>query len=223
MKRKLLRRSLPAGVLFLALALAGVVTLRCVVGEGREASATQVVANFPARVEDTGRTPGPDLAAMMAGFARSDTVDAVAEYLQSGYSPNAANAAGDSLLILAAYNGASKVTELLLRDPRTVIDATGPRGFTALAGASFKGDAEIVRTLLAAGANPNASGASGRTPLMLAALTGRVGVIRVLLDAGADRSAKDAQGRDAAFVAETQGLEPESLLLKTPAPAPAAP
>jgi hypothetical protein len=60
------------------------------------------------------------------------------------------------------------------------------------------GDAELVKALLAAGADPRARDASGVTPVMHAAESGDPGTVRALLAAGGDPTARDGAGRNAA-------------------------
>jgi cytohesin len=60
---------------------------------------------------------------------------------------------------------------------------------------------EVIRLLLAAGADPNAVDFEGATPLMYAAKVERPEVLRALLAAGADPDAQDAQGRTALMYA----------------------
>ncbi len=68
------------------------------------------------------------------------------------------------------------------------------QGFTALMGASFKGRGDIVKLLLAAGANPNAAAGKGETALIFAATHGHVDIVNMLVSAGADAGAKDKIG-----------------------------
>ncbi len=56
----------------------------------------------------------------------------------------------------------------------------------ALAMAAFSGQAEIVRALLDAGADPNAPGEVGLTPLMGAVHSGNIEAVKLLLKAGAE-------------------------------------
>jgi ankyrin repeat protein len=59
------------------------------------------------------------------------------------------------------------------------------RGFTALHCAALKGKVEVVRILIASGANINAQAENNVTPLHFAAEQGHYQVVEVLLNAGA--------------------------------------
>jgi uncharacterized protein len=63
----------------------------------------------------------------------------------------------------------------------------------------------MVKTLLDAGADPNATLRGGETALMTAARVGRVGAVRALLDAGAKVDAKDRKGQSAIMWAAADG------------------
>jgi ankyrin repeat protein len=71
--------------------------------------------------------------------------------------------------------------------------------FTALILASTYGPAELVKTLLDAGADVNAKDFRGMTPLMLAISTDRqdAALIKILLARGADVNAKSKAGETA--------------------------
>lgn len=71
----------------------------------------------------------------------------------------------------------------------------------ALLGAAGAGDAARVESLLAAGADVNATSESGETALIRAASKGRLDVVRVLLAAGADANAEREDGFTALGVA----------------------
>jgi ankyrin repeat protein len=82
-------------------------------------------------------------------------------YLEAGAPATMTNAAGDSLLMLAAYHGHAGTAGLLLQhgaDANTAND----RGQTPLAGAAFKGYPDVARVLLGAGADPDAGAPSAR-------------------------------------------------------------
>ena len=65
--------------------------------------------------------------------------------------------------------------------------------------AAEAGDAETVRNLLSAGANPDWAGEDGTTPLMAAARLGYLDAVQALLDGGASVNANDANGWTALF------------------------
>lgn len=89
----------------------------------------------------------------MFDLARQGEQQQLLALIDQGFPADTANDKGDSLLILAAYNGhTSLVRSLLARgaDPNRVND----RGQTALSCSVFKQDEEITAALLEAGANP---------------------------------------------------------------------
>lgn len=163
---------------------------------------------------DARRMPGAELVGRISDHIRKDQVEALRMYLEAGYSPNAVNARGDSLLILAAYLGKKEIMGELLAQPGVDIDFRNKMGFTALAGAAFKGHTEIMEQLIGAGADVNAISPGGRTALMFAALTGRTEAAKLLLRRGADPAAKDGAGMSAADVAQGQGADETAALLK---------
>ncbi|MBC7723374.1 MAG: ankyrin repeat domain-containing protein [Burkholderiaceae bacterium] len=86
-------------------------------------------------------------------LARTGQTGALGEMLDAGVPPGILNARGDSLLIVAAYaQHADTVAELLRRDVDTSV--VNGMGQTAIACAVFRGNEEILRSLLAAGADP---------------------------------------------------------------------
>ena len=74
-------------------------------------------------------------------------------------------------------------------------------GATSLIIASNKGHLDVVRELLARGANANAAFNTGATPLIQASWQGHVDVVRVLLAAGADKRHVTNNGATATSVA----------------------
>ncbi|MDQ3045522.1 MAG: ankyrin repeat domain-containing protein, partial [Chloroflexota bacterium] len=145
------------------------------------------------------------LADMVLNFARNGETEPLGEYFAAGYTADFANARGDTPLILAAYHGHADAVRLILDQPDRAVDRLNQMGFTALAGASFKGDVAIVRLLIQAGADVNATGPGGKTPLMFAALTNREAAVELLLESGADPLAKATDGSTAASLAAGQG------------------
>jgi ankyrin repeat protein len=94
-------------------------------------------------------------------LARQGRTEELAERLDAGVPVNLTGAAGDSLLILAAYHVHPETVDALLArgaDHTRVND----RGQTALGAAVFRRSGPIVRALLAAGADPDLGGQSAR-------------------------------------------------------------
>jgi uncharacterized protein len=94
-------------------------------------------------------------------LARNGDVVRLAEVLDAGVPVNLTNAAGDSLLILAAYHEQPDVVRLLL-DRGADVERVNDRGQTALGAAVFRRSTENVRALLAAGADPDSGPRSAR-------------------------------------------------------------
>jgi ankyrin repeat protein len=137
-------------------------------------------------------------------FARMGHAEELAELFGQGLPANLRNDKGDSLLMLAAYNGQAEATRVILEaggDPELAND----RGQTPLAGAAFKGDMAIAGLLLAQGAQVDGTGTGSRTALMTAAMFNRTEMVALLLAHGADPDVRDASGLDAAALAESMG------------------
>ena len=93
-------------------------------------------------------------------------------------------------------------------------------GETALHIAAAKGDAEMVRALIAARADVNAVALTGETPLLKAASKGCAGTARALLDAGARVTLKDNTGETPLTVAARLGHREVVRLLRSALPLP---
>jgi len=91
-------------------------------------------------------------------------------YLDAGAPATMTNAAGDSLLMLAAYHGHAGTVELLLQHGAGA-NTANDRGQTPLAGAAFKGYTDVARVLLGAGADPDAGAPSARAAAQMFART----------------------------------------------------
>lgn len=72
---------------------------------------------FTLKAPQTRKQPGRELTAMIFDHVRTGNLEAVRLYLDSGYTPNAVNERGDSLLFLAAYQGQKDILKLLLNQP----------------------------------------------------------------------------------------------------------
>ncbi|MDO4631071.1 MAG: ankyrin repeat domain-containing protein [Corynebacterium sp.] len=79
----------------------------------------------------------------------------LAQYVEAGVNPNLTNHEGNTLLMLAAYNGHADVVTALAAQGADV-DRLNDRGQSPLAGAIFKKETAVIEALLAAGADPSA-------------------------------------------------------------------
>lgn len=101
------------------------------------------------------------LAQRLFDAARAGDGALLGQYLDAGVPAGLTNAAGDSLLMLSAYNGHAEVVSDLIRRGAAV-DALNDHGQTPLAGAVFKGYSNVCRVLVEAGADPDAGAPTAR-------------------------------------------------------------
>lgn len=149
-------------------------------------------------------------------MARAGDTVALGDLLAQGMPANLRNDKGDSLLMLASYNGHAEATRLLLAHGGDTALAND-RGQTPLLGAAFKGDLAVALALLEGGAEVDAAGQEGRTALMLAAMFDRAEMVTLLLGRGADRHARDANGATAEELASAMGAQATPGLLRAAA------
>ena len=102
-----------------------------------------------------------ELAQQLFDMARQGETERLAAYLDAGAPIDMRNENGDTLLILAAYNG-SPDTVAMLVGRGADIEAENDRGQRALTCAVFKKDKEAVAHLLAGGADPDAGTPTAR-------------------------------------------------------------
>ena len=117
-----------------------------------------------------------ELQQMALGFARHGETESLATMLRHGLPVNLADAKGNTLLMLASYNGNLETTRMFLKHGADV-DRRNDRGQTPLGGVAFKGYEEIVALLLKHGADVDADNGGGMTPIMFAAMFGRTKVV----------------------------------------------
>ena len=121
---------------------------------------------------------------------------------KDGSLPNAANEAGDSPLMLAAWHGQLSIMRLLL-EHRAEIDACNCDGNNALHCAAYRGFPELASMLHAHGAQVDVPDSrTGKTALIKAAFRGNGRVVQQLLGWHADAAVEDTRGYTAlAFAA----------------------
>src|SRR5436305_555545 len=101
---------------------------------------------------------------------------------------------GDTRLSDAAMQGNQDGVRSLLKQK---VDVNAPQGdgSTALHWAAYRDDLEMVKLLLAAGANAKVTTREGAiTPLLMACQNGNAAMIETLLKAGADANAVKTNG-----------------------------
>ncbi|MGN6665761.1 MAG: ankyrin repeat domain-containing protein [Trinickia sp.] len=153
-----------------------------------------------------------------------DDVSAVRKALAQGADPNATDAHGMPLIVLAAREKSDNVAKVLMADPKTDIEKLDAAGENAMMLAALNGDTDLVKALIDQGAEVNKKGwtplhyaasnghddivkllidhsayidagsPNGTTPLMMAARGNYLSTVKVLLDAGADSHVKNQIG-----------------------------
>jgi ankyrin repeat protein len=107
------------------------------------------------------------------------------------------NENGNTALMLAAYNGHTKIVQLLINNGANV-NIKDKNNRTSLMFASSGPFAETVSLLIKNGAKTNeVDNVEGFTALMFAASEGNSDVVRVLLKNGADKSILDVDKESA--------------------------
>jgi ankyrin repeat protein len=108
-------------------------------------------------------------------------------------------------LVSAVENG-NRARAIALLESRVDVTMPAADGTTALHYAVLQNDLELVRQLLAAGADPSAVNRYGITPLHLAAVNGSAPLIEQLLAAGADANEAGPEGETALMTAARTGV-----------------
>ena len=130
--------------------------------------------------------------------------EAVAVLIEKGADVDARDSLNHSALLLAAAIGDAEVLEAILAETPELdsksVDSMDPDirlEETALSVAIEHRNVDLVRSLVAAGANVNLTINAGTTPLMIAARKGDVAILKILFDANADVEAVDGFGKTA--------------------------
>lgn len=114
-----------------------------------------------AAVEPLSEDQVREVVAIAGDLARAGESEELLEFLDHGLPVDAQDADGNSLLMLAAYNGRAETVVALIGRGADV-DRRNDRDQAPIAGALFKGEREIVALLRAAGADLDAGTPTAR-------------------------------------------------------------
>lgn len=119
--------------------------------------------------------------------------EAVGLFLKAGMSPDAKDASGNHVMLLAAMFCAYPPPEgrtavaLALIAAKSPVNVYDQNHSSPLLWAVQSCDPKVIQALLAAGADPNAQAKGSATPLMMAEVYGRADVVALLKKAGATK------------------------------------
>lgn len=159
------------------------------------------------------------VAALNLAIRDSLSIETLKALIVAGADVNGADNDGETPLMAAAEKPSDEAVRLLLaKGARSSVNAKDKKGWTALLSAASTYQTgsmpDIVKTLIAAGANVNVANDEGETALMMAAAAGSVETTKILLAAGATINAKDRQGQTALmFASEIGGAERVKTLI----------
>ena len=153
-------------------------------------------------------------------YARMGHAEELAELFGQGLPANLRNDKGDSLLMLAAYNGQPGGRRASSWRPEATRSSPTTGARRRSRGAAFKGEMEIARLLLAHGARPWTASATAAAPrLMTAAMFNRTEMVELLLAHGADPDRRDAGGAEPPSMAQAMGAaDTPAQLARAPRP-----
>ncbi len=177
-------------------------TADCSEEEGVRATGTSppVVPEKPRIHTEGGMADGGSyLVAMCAG----DDPEKVRDVLKAGVDPNSLNSMGRSALNIAADHGNLEIVQLLLDDGAKV-DLRSWGFSTALFSATGAEHAQIMKLLIARGADVNAQDEQQYRPLHLAARKSRE-CVEILISAGAEVNCLESHGYSPLHYAAVSG------------------
>lgn len=154
---------------------------------------------------------------------RNERVELVIEYTQKRITtstepvvsgPRWTSLERDAYLKAAAEADVPTLEDFISKFPEAINVGDGS-GTSALHQAVAKNQLQVVRLLVARGANVNCAKTDGVTPLHVAAALGRTEAAKILLTAGAEINRKDDAGRTPLTCAEGMGHYPTAQLLES--------
>ena len=173
---------------------------------------------------------------------RRDDASTITALVARGFDPNTLDPKGQNGLMMALAEPAPKAAQALLQVSKIDVNAHNRQGETPLMIASLNGELDLVRELIAKGADINkpgwtplhyaatrghleimslllensayidAASPNGTTPLMMAASYGTPAAVKLLLDEGADPTLKNQKGLNAINFAQ-RASRPDSAEL----------
>mmetsp|Transcript_14017 Transcript_14017/g.26196 ORF Transcript_14017/g.26196 Transcript_14017/m.26196 type:complete len:219 (-) Transcript_14017:55-711(-) len=129
-------------------------------------------------------------------------------------STNAADICGATPLMIAAFNGRTRIIEALLRDRSTDVRQTNKYLGTALHYAAQRGHAAAVELLLDARAEIDALDRHSDTPLSWAARSGHLDAVKKLVENRADPLLDNNASEDPIELAKANGFEEVAEVLE---------
>ena len=127
-----------------------------------------------------------ELQQMALDFAREGNTIELKKMIEAGLNVNLADSKGNTLLMLASYNGNYETTKMLL-ELNADTEKRNDRNQTPLGGVAFKGYTNIADLLIKYKADVNADQGGGKTPLMFAAVFGNKKMCDLLITNGAKK------------------------------------
>lgn len=129
---------------------------------------------------------------------RFDNPASVEQLLGAGATPDFSGPRKDAPLLVVTFMGSEPVDAVIVKqliEAGADVNVVNPKyGDTPLHYAVRAGNVEVVRLLLAAGANVDAQSSQGDTPLQSGVVHGHESITGVLLEAGADPEIRNAAG-----------------------------
>jgi ankyrin repeat protein len=126
--------------------------------------------------------------------------------------------AGDVEVLYKAAGAGDSAQVSALLDSGTDVNARTGSGSYALNNAAVENNIDVIKILLAHGANPNVQNSQGDTPLICATkyAGGKAATVKLLVEAGTDLAMHDDDGKTALDYAKAKDQKEALAVLETP-------